>query len=54
MDNLVRSEKYLSDCTGCEGTGCQECGYKKKVYNYCPVYEIGTNGNPIKILTPKQ
>lgn len=37
------------ECTGCIGSGCNECGYHGKVRSPFPNFIIETNGNTIPV-----
>ena len=50
LGNIVYNHKYTAPCTGCDGGGCYECGYKGKRICGCPVPFINPNtGNPLKV-----
>lgn len=42
--------KYTSPCSGCYGTGCDECGYKGKRIDYAPVPARTPDGELVKIV----
>lgn len=50
---LVHNSKALVECSGCDGGGCSECGYRKRRYIHFPQYAIH-NGMPVKIIFTSQ
>jgi len=51
---VIRDEKITMYCSGCDGGGCDECGYCGKRITYFPIPAIHPiTGNPVKVSTGK-
>jgi hypothetical protein len=50
MGEVVYHHSYTHICSGCDGGGCQECGYHGKSRTGCPIPALHPNtGNPVKV-----
>lgn len=46
---LVRPQWYSSPCSGCDGVGCRECGYKGNSRKVVPIPALNKDGSIVKI-----
>lgn len=46
---VVHPHWYSSPCSGCDGGGCRECGYKGNSRKVVPVPALNVDGSIVKV-----